>query len=210
MSKKYSVILADPPYKYDNAQTNDPKRGGIVYPTMLVSEMAKIPIHKCAADNSILIVWTTFPKLTDRKYDIDFFEMVRLWGFAPVTALFIWIKTNKRGEAIYEDTNLLEYDDYYSGLGRYSNSNAEVAFVARRGKGLERRAKNVKQLIFAPIGEHSAKPQEQYARIEALYGDVPRIELFARKQNPPPEGWDAVGLDWEPSIDIRDWIKAYD
>ena len=212
MQKKYDLLLCDPPYQYDNAQTNDPKRGGIGYPTMTIADMAKIPIGNCASDNSVMICWTTFPKLTDRKYDMDFFEMIRQWGFTPVTALFVWIKTNKRGKEITEETNLEEYTDYYSGLGRYTNSNVEIAFVCRRGKALERKAKNVKQLIFAPIGKHSEKPQEQYARIDALYGnDINKIELFARKQNPPPlhKGWDAVGLDWEPSIDIRDWIKQY-
>jgi len=208
--KKYSLGLIDPPYKYDNAQQNDPKRGGITYPTLTMKELYDIPIGKVFADDSLLVVWVTFPKLMDTYYaskekvggvksnaEYNPLSIIRNWGFRPITTLFVWIKTNKNG-------------GYYSGLGRYTNSNAEIAIVARKGKGLPRIAKNVKQLIIAPIAEHSAKPREQYTRLFDLYGDVSRIELFARDSNAPPEGWDAIGLEYTPSTDIREWIKRYD
>lgn len=214
MPKKYDVLLSDCPWEYDNRQTNDPKRGGITYPILSMNELAALPMYKAMNDNSILIYWVTFPKLIDRHYKGSHkhnpLSIIDAWGFTPVTALFIWIKTNKKGAAIYEDDNLEVYDNYYSGLGRYTNSNAEVAIVARRGKGLPRMAKNVKQLIFAPIGIHSAKPSEQYNRIDQLYGnDIQKLEIFARKVNPPPNHYDATGLDYD-GIDIKDWIKQYE
>ena len=46
------------------------------------------------------------------------------------------------------------------------------------------------QVIVSHVEEHSKKPAEARRRIEALIGDVPRIELFAR-QSPP--GWDVWG-----------------
>lgn len=206
--KKYDLILLDPPYQYDNQQQNDPARGGIGYSTMTIDQLAKIPIGNCGNYDSVMISWVTFPKLTDRKYDMDFFDMIRAWDYEPVTALFVWVKTNKLGAAITEETNLEEYTSYYSGLGRYTNSNVEVAFISRRGKGLTRSAKNVKQLIIAPIAKHSEKPQEQYKRIDALYPDASKIELFARKQNPPPSHYDATGFDYD-GVDIKQWIKQY-
>ena len=48
----------------------------------------------------------------------------------------------------------------------------------------------VSQTIFAPRGKHSAKPPETRDRIVRLYGDRPRIELFARER---VDGWDAWG-----------------
>lgn len=197
MPKKYSLGLIDAPYQYDNQQQNDPKRGGITYPTLTVKQLSEIPIGNAFEDNSILVCWTTFPKICDKYYDMDVMEMIRSWNFRPVTALFVWVKTNKNS-------------GFYSGLGRYTNSNAEIAIVARRGKGLPRLTKNVKQLIIAPIGKHSEKPREQYNRLDMLYGNIPRVELFARDSNAPPEGWDAVGLEYTPAQDIRDWIKHYD
>jgi N6-adenosine-specific RNA methylase IME4 len=51
------------------------------------------------------------------------------------------------------------------------------------------RVRNVRQTIQAPVRDHSRKPDEQYARIMALY-DGPYLELFARQRWP---GWDAWG-----------------
>lgn len=203
--KKYNLGLLDPPWDYSDKQGNDPARGGITYPVLTIETLCDIPIGNAFHDNSVLIVWVTLPKLMDKLSPLD---MIRAWGFRPVTALFVWIKTNKRGEVVTDNTNLIDYDDYYSGLGRYTNSNAEIAIIARRGKMLERLDKTVKQLIVAPIGKHSAKPQEQYSRIERLFGDVSRVELFARKENPPPNTWDATGLDYD-GVDINNWIKQY-
>ena len=54
----------------------------------------------------------------------------------------------------------------------------------------ERVSASVHSLICAPVGKHSQKPKEARERIEALMGDVPRIELFARERIP---GWDCWG-----------------
>lgn len=49
---------------------------------------------------------------------------------------------------------------------------------------------SVKQIVFSCLGEHSEKPWEVKNRLEQLYGDVNRIELFARDMS---QGWDAWG-----------------
>lgn len=219
--QKYDLILADCPWEYDNKQQNDPARGGITYPTLSMEDLYNLPVWRIANQNSILVCWVTYPKLMDQYYEkYDPLSIIRQWGFRPVTALFVWVKLNRKryirneGNVPYWDEDKadaneyphLRMDDFYSGLGRYTNSNVEFAIVARMGKGLERKAKNVKQLIFSAIRGHSEKPQEQYTRLEKLYGDVKRIELFARKDNPPPIGWDATGLDYD-GVDIRDFLK---
>lgn len=227
---KYKLGIIDPPWTYDNKQQNDPKRGGITYNTLTMKELYDIPIGNAFADDSIIVVWVTHPKLMDTYYsskekvggikngaEYNPLSIIRQWGFRPITTLFVWVKLNPKAQIhlLGDKTGQKEimfFDDVYSGLGRYTNSNTEMAIVARKGKGLPRIGKNVKQLIFAPIGEHSAKPQEQYDRLEKLYGPMEpydRIEIFARKQNPPPIGWDATGLDYD-GIDIREWIKQYD
>jgi N6-adenosine-specific RNA methylase IME4 len=45
-------------------------------------------------------------------------------------------------------------------------------------------------MITATKREHSRKPDEARDRIVQLWGDVPRIELFARESSP---GWDTWG-----------------
>jgi hypothetical protein len=56
-------------------------------------------------------------------------------------------------------------------------------------------------MVYAPLGRHSAKPAVVRHRLDQLYGDVPRIELFARQA---AEGWDAWGLEApNPAVVLR-------
>jgi site-specific DNA-methyltransferase (adenine-specific) len=48
----------------------------------------------------------------------------------------------------------------------------------------------VSSAIISPIREHSRKPDEARERIVQLFGDIPRIEMFARQQT---QGWDTWG-----------------
>jgi len=90
------------------------------------------------------------------------------------------------------------------GLGYWTRGNPEVCLLATRGHP-HRVDKAVPQLLVAPRGKHSVKPDEVRDRIVQLVGDLPRIELFAREQI---EGWDAIGYDID-GLDIRqslEWI----
>lgn len=58
-------------------------------------------------------------------------------------------------------------------------------------KGTIKRVSNkVSQIIDTRIEEHSRKPEIVRDRIVELVGDLPRIELFARKN---ADGWDCWG-----------------
>jgi len=221
----YDFGLLDPAWHYDDEKNNDPAMGGITYPVMTTEEMASIPLHKAFKKDSALGVWVTMPKLMDGTA----LTVINGWGFRPITALFVWVKLTKKGsihpygtidfgmstphwEEDKNDANEYEHikiAELYSGLGHHTNSNIEIMVLAKKGKGVPRLNKNVKQLMFAPLRKHSEKPRVQYKRLTSLYGDdIRRVELFARKQNPPPEGWDVVGLDY--GSDIREWIKQYE
>lgn len=173
---KYQIIYADPPWSYSNFQGKGKSHGDVSahYQTMSQQEMESLPIREMAADNCILFMWATFPNIQEAL------SLVRAWGFTYKTVAFTWVKT--RGAGIY------------SGLGFYTNANAEICLVARRGKFI-RASKCVKQIVMSPLGRHSEKPAEVRDRIISLCGDLPRIELFARQQTP---GWDVWGND--PSL----------
>ena len=180
--KNFNIIYADVPWPYDNPKGNDPAMGGITYPTMGLAEIKALPVGKIAANDCGLFLWATMPKLEQA------FEVIRAWGFTPTTTAFTWVKTNPKSGGIY------------SGLGHWTNGNAELCLFAKRGRP-KRIAKNVKQIVMAPRGKHSVKPDEVRNRIVRPMGDVPRIELFARQQ---AEGWDSLGLE----IDGRDIREA--
>lgn len=83
------------------------------------------------------------------------------------------------------------------GSGHWTWSNTEHMLLAT--KGSPRRACNsVRGMITAPVGEHSAKPDETRRRLELLMGDVPRVELFARvattERHPAGRGIDGRDL----------------
>ena len=170
-NKKYSIIYADPPWQYDDTKGNLPKMGGITYNTMKSTEIAKIPISRLADKDCFLFIWVTMPTLQ------EVFPIIEAWGFRYITCAFTWVKISKNGGGIY------------SGLGHWTNGNAELCLLAKKGTP-KRVAKNVKQIQMYPIGKHSAKPPTIRNEIVRLCGDLPRIELFARNK---VEGWDAWG-----------------
>jgi N6-adenosine-specific RNA methylase IME4 len=72
----------------------------------------------------------------------------------------------------------------------------EICLLATKGKP-RRRASNIHQVIISHVEEHSKKPEEARRRIEVLTGDVPKIELFARRYSP---GWDVWGNEVESDV----------
>lgn len=80
-------------------------------------------------------------------------------------------------------------DDLHVGLGYTTRKNAEDCLLFRVGKP-RRAARDVEEVIIAPLREHSRKPDEAIERIER-FCDGPRLELFARQSLRP--GWDMWG-----------------
>lgn len=60
--------------------------------------------------------------------------------------------------------------------------------------------RKVCQLIEYPRSAHSQKPIEARLRIERMFGDLPRIELFSRRK---VEGWNCWGNEVESDIDLE-------
>ncbi len=174
MQKKYKIIYADPPWKYnDKLGTNSAKMGGYdkYYKGMELQDICELPIKDLADEDCILFLWATMPKLQEA------FKVIEAWGFKHKTTAFTWIKLNPKANTIFK------------GVGRWVQGNAEIVLLATKGKP-HRIAKNISQVVMAKRGKHSRKPNEVRKRIVRLMGDLPRIELFARER---VEGWDAWG-----------------
>ena len=177
--KKYSIIYADPPWRYEM------KKGqGVAenhYSTMGIEEICGLPVQEICAKDCVLFLWVTFPQLPEA------FKVIKAWGFCYKTVAFVWVKQNRSGKG------------YFFGLGYWTRSNAEICLLAVKGKP-KRISRKVFQLIFSPLQEHSKKPAEARVRIVELMGNLPRIELFARQQSP---GWDVWGNEVECSLDME-------
>ncbi len=138
---------------------------------MSMAEIKALPVGDLAQENCALFLWTTFPYLDEQ---IKLFDW---WGFKYRTVGFTWIKTNsKNGQPFF-------------GVGYYAKSNAEVCLLGIRGK-MRPASNRVSSVVIAPREEHSKKPDVVRDKIVELFGDLPRIELFARAR---VDGWDAWG-----------------
>ena len=134
-------------------------------------DICKFPIKNITADDCVLFMWVTMPKLN------ECFELIKAWGFEFKTCAFTWIKMNKKSNSLFW------------GMGSWTRANAEICLIATKGKP-KRVSAGVHSVVMTPIEEHSKKPDEVRKRIVQLCGDVPRIELFARQY---AEGWDCWG-----------------
>jgi len=169
--KRYKIIYADPPWKYKDKLCQG---GGAEshYPCLTVDEICALPVSQIADRDSVLLLWTTGPQL-----DVAL-EVITCWGFTYKTVGFTWVKVNRRKGTLF------------MGMGRHTRQNAEFCLLAKRGKGAERLRKDIHSTQYHPLNDHSRKPAQFRKEIERLYGDVPRIELFAREHVP---GWDVWG-----------------
>lgn len=186
MAEKYRIVYADPPWSYDDKALN---RGGAErhYSTMKLEGICALPVAEIVADDCLLFMWGAWPKLFEAKAVID------AWGFEFKTCAFVWVKTNKRTNPDQASFFPVESFDSFWGMGRWTRANTEFCLLATRGKP-KRESAGVHQIIYAPIAQHSRKPDETRDKILALAGDLPRVELFARRAAP---GWDLWGNEVE-------------
>ena len=160
----FPVIFADPPWRYDYAET-DNRAIENQYPTMANEDICALPVASIATDDCVLFLWATSPKL------IEALDVVKAWGFTYKTCM-VWAKDK-------------------IGMGYYARQQHELLLIATRGAPpTPAPADRPSSVITAARGEHSAKPDEFYAVIERMYPTLPKIELFCRS---PRDGWSAWG-----------------
>ena len=185
--KKYHIIYADPPWEYGDKRKTGKSACGAEnhYPCMKLEDIKKLPISDIAEDNCVLYMWVTFPLLKEGL------EVIEAWGFKYKTLGFDWTKLNQDGSVWF-------------GIGAYSKSNNEICLMATKGavgrliKGESSDPKDklrpvsnyVSCNVQAPRSVHSRKPEEVRDRIDEIWGEVSKIELFARERF---KNWDCWG-----------------
>lgn len=186
----YACIVSDPPWHF-RARTalqvgNWTSRRDVEkhYPVMGIEDIKALPVRDLAAKDAHLFIWTTGPCLRQT------FEVIDAWGFRYSAVGFTWIKLKRSHNAQQLRFVPTVEGDLHVGLGLTTRKNAEFCLLARRGNA-HRNSKSVREIIMAPVREHSRKPDEAFARVQT-YCDGPYLELFSREQRP---GWDTWGLE---------------
>ena len=171
---QFEIIYADPPWDYkgqlQHTGTGGSDSGGAErhYPTVELGDLKTLPVNRVAAENSLLFMWATNPHL-DQAIDLG-----KSWGFAWATVAFVWDKIRVNP-------------------GFYTMSQCELCLVFKRGKiPNPRGARNVRQFVQSRRTTHSTKPCDVRLRIDEMFPDQRKIELFARAR---VSGWNAWGFD---------------
>lgn len=174
----FSVVYADPPWSYYGAKYKD-QAAAKHYSCMTLEELAALPVRSLMTKRAVLLCWATCPKL-----DVAI-DTIRAWGLTYRGIAKVWVKTRADGAPIH-------------GQGvrpTVTKPTAElllVASVQKRGRPLPILDEGMAQVLLAsrPGNEHSAKPASVRGDIVTLFGDVQRVELFARGVH---EGWSSFG-----------------
>lgn len=170
---KFDIIYSDPPWSFNTWSAKGEGRSAKGhYNITPMDELKGLPVRDIASPDSVLFMWATYPNLQDA------FELGEAWGFKYKTCAFSWVKQNKKSPT------------YFVGMGYYTRSNPEICLLFTRGNPLPRVSKSVQQLYVSPIEGHSKKPDGIRDKIVELFGNRPRIELFARQR---VKNWSAWG-----------------
>ena len=174
--KKFDVALIDPPWSYFGDQT---KMGAAAkfYSTLTDEEIHMLPVKELLNERAIVFLWATAPRLDAAL------ESIKAWGLHYRGVAFVWVKTTKKGIPIGA-----------RGV-RPSIVKPTCEFVLacstiKKGRPLPIADESIQNTVLAPTAEHSAKPSIIHERIELLYPQASRVELFARKQR---KGWYSWG-----------------
>jgi N6-adenosine-specific RNA methylase IME4 len=170
---KYNIIYADPAWQFNNKKTGGSMKSGAAsqYRVTSIEDMETLNVQNIAADNCVLIMWWVgaMPQ--------EAIDLVSAWGFVIKNMNgFVWNKLTKKGLPHF-------------GMGFYTRAGSESAIIATKGK-VKPTSHSVRAVISHATGKHSEKPNIFREKIVELFGDLPRVELFARGKF---EGWDCWG-----------------
>ncbi|CAL8981561.1 Chromosome-partitioning protein Spo0J [Rhodoplanes serenus] len=177
--RRYGVILADPEWRFAvrSRETGLDRAADNHYPTSSTDEIAARDVGAIAADDCALFLWATVPMLPDAL------RVMAAWGFRYVSH-FVWAKDRV-------------------GTGYWNRNRHELLLVGTRGAPpAPAPGTQWDSLIEAPVGAHSAKPEQFLALVEAYYPSLAKIEL--NRRGPPRPGWDAWGNEAEPPAQDAD------
>lgn len=184
MPKRFSIIYADPPWAYlwgtgkDGGKFAPEKH----YATMSTDELCALDVRAIRNKNCVLALWSTSPCLPDAL------RVMEAWGFKYKTVLFVWTKLNPKALTIV------------CGPGSYTRSACEYVLLGMRGHIKRLSTAVISQVLQEPRTGHSCKPAIVREHLVKLFGNLPRVELFARQKI---AGWSCHGNEVNGNVQIR-------
>lgn len=176
----YGAIILDCPWRFSNySAKGEAKNPSAHYTCMSLDELKAMPVRDLAKPDCGMIMWATAPLLPEA------IELMLAWGFTFKTA-GAWAKQSSTGRK------------WAFGTGYCFRSAAEFFLLGTMGKP-KIQSRSVRNLMVAPVRQHSRKPDDQYAMVEQLF-EGPYAEVFSRANR---DGWDSFGDEagkFEPEL----------
>lgn len=182
--KKFSTVLADPPWQFANRtgkMAPEHKRLNR-YPTMTLEDIKSIPVADVCDDRAHLYLWVPNALLPLGL------EVMKAWGFEYKSNI-VWYKIRKDGGPDRR------------GVGFYFRNVTEVLLFGVRGKNIRtlKQGRTQENIISTMKREHSRKPDEQYDLIEGCSWG-PFLEMFSRGKRKNWSCWgnqaDEYNIEW--------------
>jgi N6-adenosine-specific RNA methylase IME4 len=182
-TKKFSTILADPPWRFQNRtgkMAPEHKRLSR-YGTMTFEQIQRLPVPQIATERAHLYLWVPNALLAEGL------RVLEAWGFTYKTNI-VWHKIRKDGGPDGR------------GVGFYFRNVTELVLFGVRGKDARTLAPGRRQvnIIKTRKREHSRKPDELYDLIEAC-SHGPYLEIFARGTRKRWKTWGNQSEDYYPT-----------
>lgn len=185
MSKKYSIIYADPPWRYGSKGPRSGRFGKLDYSDMTISDLVRMDVKSLASDDCALHMWVT------GSFIVDAIQVGIAWGFKFIRIDKVWIKEKESGKP-------------HAACGPWGISDCEFILLFTKGKMCSKQKGKKNQYVSQRAkytGTHSEKPAIFRRQIEGRYTyGLAKLEMFARCA---PDGWDVFGNEAPGSITIE-------
>jgi Transcriptional activator, adenine-specific DNA methyltransferase len=228
MSKTFRVIVADPPWPFnDTLKMSDVARGAAAnYSVMSISDIQQLSIKDLAdPEGTLLALWVPSSLLQEGL------DTMKAWGFTHKQT-YIWVKTKKELftdfvrwirksvlkhkqiaydkfaydraiQAIIDNINNVDLSGELAfGMGRLFRQTHEICLIGINNNKIYKHLKNKSQrsVSLAPNLKHSAKPEDLQDSLDEMFLDGNKLEIFARRVKP---NWICLGNEVCNGEDIR-------
>lgn len=195
-SKRYGLIYADIPrhFRVHSDETGMDRSPENHYPTMTFQQLIDLPVQDIAAEDCILVFWSTAASLID---DLD---IMAEWGFVTMRPREAgrlrrdvlvdgqWHVADLPTQQAYRSMQV--WDKIKIALGYWFRDRHEFILIGARGNVVAPAPGTQDHSLFSEArGEHSAKPHSVAKMLHRLWPNIPKLEMFAREAHEGFELW---------------------